>query len=240
MPRFVVRFSGHSTALPLLVLALAACHGQQPSTTTTATGTDDTATDTPLPKPAPASGPVTGMPSKPGPGPVGPPTSASDEENALATDGEPGVQGDATATTAAGDATAGTPTTDAGSAATEPTVEDAADVVRAYYAALVAHDPARAHAYWAPGMRPVAEPGTEPDTTGLAVDVGTPGRMDAAAGSRYVRVPVTLARTLRDGSTVRSATTVTVRRSVVDGATPEQRAWRITAADVAAAPTPSP
>lgn len=234
MPRLVVR-----SALPLLLLALAACHGQQPSTTTTATGTDDNATDTPLPKPAPASGPVTGMPSKPGPGPVGPPTNAGDEDTALASD-EAGVQGDA-AGAPAGDATTGTPTAaDAAAIATEPSVEDAADVVRGYYAALVAHDPARAHAYWAQGMRPVAEPGAEPDTTGLAVDVGTPGRMDAAAGSRYVRVPVTLTRTLRDGSTVRSAMTVTLRRSVVDGATPEQRAWRITAADAAAAPAPSP
>jgi len=233
MPRFVVR-----STLPLLVFALAACHGQQPATATTATGTDDTATDTPLPKPAPAGGPVTGMPSKPGPGPVGPPASASDGEDALPSNGEAGMQGDATATTAPGDATTGTPTTDAGSAAAEPTVDEAADVVRGYYAALVAHDLPRAHAYWAQGMRPAAEPGAEPDTTGLAVDVGAPGRMDAAAGSRYVRVPVTLTRTLRDGSTTHSTAMVTLRRSVVDGATPEQRAWRITAADVAATPSP--
>jgi hypothetical protein len=62
--------------------------------------------------------------------------------------------------------------------------------------------------------------------------------MDAAAGSRYVRVPVTVTRTLRDGGTVRSNGMVTLRRSVVDGATPEQRAWRIASADLAAAPTP--
>lgn len=235
MPRFVVR-----SALPVLVFALAACHGQQPSTATTATGAGDNATDTPLPKPAPAGGPVTGMPSKPGPGPVGPPTDASGEENTLASDGEAGMPNDATGTAAPGDAATGAPPTDAGSAPAEPTVDDAADVVRGYYAELVAHDIARAHAYWAQGMRPATEPGAEPDTTGLAVEVGPPGRMDAAAGSRYVRVPVTLTRTLRDGSTTRAAETVTLRRSVVDGATPEQRAWRITAADVAAAPSPSP
>jgi hypothetical protein len=62
--------------------------------------------------------------------------------------------------------------------------------------------------------------------------------MDAAAGSRYVRVPVVVTRTLRDGSTVHSNGMLTLRRSMVDGATPEQRAWRIAAADFAGAPSP--
>jgi len=233
MSRFVVCF-----VPSLLALALAACHGQEPATDTTAAGTDGNATDTPLPKPAPAGGPVTGMPSKPGPGPVGPPENASDEETAIASDAEAGVQGDATDTAPVGDATATAPVTDTGVAPAEPSLDDASAVVRGYYAALVAHDLARAHAYWAQGVRPAAEPGVEPETTGLAVDVGAPGRMDAAAGSRYVRIPVALTRTLRDGSTARSTGMVTLRRSVVDGATPEQRAWRITAADLAAAPSP--
>ena len=234
MASFAVRSS-----VCLLVFALAACHNSTPSTATAATGADENPTDTALPKPAPASGPVTGMPSRPGPGPVGPPASATDE-TALAPDTEAGVESTATEPTSAAvaDGTPPAPATDTGNAPAEPTLDDAGAVVRGYYAALVAHDLARAHAYWAQGLRPAAEPGNEPDTTGLAVDVGAPGRMDAAAGSRYVRIPVTLARTLRDGGTVRSTGMVTLRRSVVDGATPEQRAWRITAVDIAAAPSP--
>jgi hypothetical protein len=221
----------------LLAIALVACHGQDTSTTTTANAADGTS-DAALPKPAPAGGSVTGMPSKPGPGPVGPPESATDEETAIASDTEAGTESDATDAITIGDATTAVAPTDTGAATAEPTPDDAAAVVRAYYAALATHDLARAHAYWTQGARPATEPGTEPETTGLAVDVGAPGRMDAAAGSRYVRVPVTVTRTLRDGGTVRSNGMVTLRRSVVDGATPEQRAWRIASADLAAAPTP--
>jgi len=234
MSRFAVRF-----AFSLLVLALAGCHDKQPSSAATATDTNGSPTETALPKPSPAGGPVTGMPSKPGPGPVGPPASATDEETAIASETEAGAESTATeAASTIGDGSGPAPATDTGATPAEPTLDDATAVVRGYYTALVAHDLARAHAYWAQGLRPAAEPGNEPDTTGLAVDVGTPGRMDAAAGSRYVRVPVTVTRTLRDGSTVHSAGMVTLRRSVVDGATPEQRAWRITATDLAAAPSP--
>ena len=226
-------------AIPVLVLALAACHHQDAAQTAASGETAAQGRDAALPKPASAGGPVTGMPSKPGPGPVGPPSS-DDEETALAsdigTDSETAT--DDTMTSPDGNADLATSTVANGNqnVSGEPSVDDAVAVVRGYYAALAAHDAARAHAYWVQGTRPSAEAANDADTVSLAADVGAPGRLDAAAGSRYLRVPVTLTRTLRDGSTENTTAVVTVRRSVVDGATPEQRAWRIAFVDVADAP----
>ncbi|MGN6512349.1 MAG: hypothetical protein ACTHKZ_02075, partial [Lysobacteraceae bacterium] len=65
------------------------------------------------------------------------------------------------------------------------------------------------------------------DVASSDASIGAPGRIEGAAGSRYVSVPVTLVRGLRDGGTQRLGGAVTLRRAVVDGATPEQRTWRI-------------
>lgn len=236
MPRF-----SSVLAPSLLAFALAACHGQDATPTAATNGANAGDSDTALPKPDAAGGPVTGMPSKPGPGPIGPPVASSVENPEVATvgaDGEPIPSG----ASVEGVDTAGTNTGTTGTAAgnagvPEPTLDDAVAVVRGYYAALAAHDAARAHAYWVQGTLPSAE-GNDPDTVSLTADIGAPGRMDAAAGSRYVRIPVTLTRTLRDGSTTRGTAVVTLRRAVVDGATPEQRAWRIAFVELAPAPTP--
>ena len=60
----------------------------------------------------------------------------------------------------------------------------------------------------------------------------SPGRIEGAAGSRYVTVPVTIQASHQDGSNHRYAGTYTLRRAVVDGASEEQRAWRIESADL--------
>lgn len=237
-----------------LVLVLAACHhdAAAPAPTETAAAGEDA---TPLPKPAPASGPVTGMPAQPGPGPVGLPAASSSgeptlpPEAALATDaGSTAAANAPGATTATGAANAATPgatvaTSDNPSA--EPSAEDAAAVVRTYFSAIAGHDFARAHALWSEGGdasgHSVAQlAGEYADVASMDAAVGAPGRLDAAAGSRYIKVPVTLARSLRDGSTQHLAGTVALRRSVVDGATPEQRAWRIAWTDLRATPATPP
>jgi hypothetical protein len=57
-------------------------------------------------------------------------------------------------------------------------------------------------------------------------------RVEGAAGSRFVEVPVGVEATTRDGKVRRYVGAYTMQRSVVDGATPEQRAWRIASADL--------
>ncbi|HSR65898.1 MAG TPA: hypothetical protein VLM17_09910 [Xanthomonadaceae bacterium] len=229
-------------ALPaLLAFALAGCHRDAaPAAGDAASAGED---GTPLPGPAPAGGPVTGMPSRPGPGPVGLPAASSTGTPAAPAEGlppEPGASPAASAT--AVDATATTAPA-AIPAAPEPTPEDAVAVVRSYYAALAGHDFARAQSLWADGGEPgghaAAQLASEyGDAAALEATAGAPGRMDAAAGSRYLRVPVAVTLTLRDGSVQRMTGTLTLRRAVVDGATAEQRAWRIASTDLRAAPAP--
>ena len=63
--------------------------------------------------------------------------------------------------------------------------------------------------------------------------MGEPGRVEGAAGSRYVEVPVTVRARTADGEEQVFEGSLTLRRAVVDGATPEQRRWRLYTADVA-------
>ncbi|HEV8694791.1 MAG TPA: hypothetical protein VGQ93_11515 [Lysobacter sp.] len=69
-------------------------------------------------------------------------------------------------------------------------------------------------------------------TERVEIIVGTPGRVEGAAGSRYVEVPVRIAARTRDGARQNFSGSYTLRLSVVDGATPEQRSWHIYCAAV--------
>ena len=82
----------------------------------------------------------------------------------------------------------------------------------------------------------------KPDAADLAryrrfhADVGGPGQIEGAAGSRYVTVPVRFDATLRNGRRLVEEGTVTLRRvGEVDGATPEQKRWHIFSIDVRSA-----
>ncbi|HEY6843055.1 MAG TPA: hypothetical protein VI391_02730, partial [Thermoanaerobaculia bacterium] len=76
------------------------------------------------------------------------------------------------------------------------------------------------------------------DTASVQVTAGAPGRIGAAAGSRYVDVPVVVNAITTSGAKRRFEGTYTLRRSVVDGATAEQRSWRIYRASVRPASAP--
>lgn len=191
-----------------------------------------------LPKPEAGSGSVTGMPDKPGPGPVG-----SDLAGAT-TSVPPLDMGDAVVVPPpdAGelpvppDAMQATPASQA-QAQAEPTPADAAAVVASYYAAIAASQYPRAYALWSGGGQASGQSAQQfatgfADTASVTADVGAPGRVDAAAGSRYVEIPVSVTATRRDGSVHRYAGAYTLRRAVVDGASAEQRAWRIASADL--------
>jgi hypothetical protein len=56
--------------------------------------------------------------------------------------------------------------------------------------------------------------------------------MEGAAGSRYITIPVTIRAKLKNGKEQNFAGEYVLRRSVVDGATAEQRAWRIYSANI--------
>ena len=61
----------------------------------------------------------------------------------------------------------------------------------------------------------------------MSVTTSAPGRIEGAAGSRYVEVPVVVQATTRSGQHQRFEGQYMLRRSVVDGSTPEQRRWHL-------------
>lgn len=202
MPRF--RFL---IALSLAAL-LVACGGRKPA------GTDATAAgEESLPKPDAAGGSVTGMPapgaSTPDPGRVDDPEPA------------PATEADDVAQTAA----------DASSAQAEPGAEAAVAVLRDYYAAINARDFARAYALWRQNPQTPAQFADGfAGTTGVGVEIGAPGPIDAGAGQRYIEIPVRLDATQADGRIDRYAGRYVLHRSVVEGGNPD---WRIERATLA-------
>ncbi|HRN62621.1 MAG TPA: hypothetical protein PK743_09410 [Luteimonas sp.] len=183
-------------------------------------------TETPLPGPQSAGGAVTDMPEQPGPGgvplsgeapPLPPALLPADERFGL-----PPLEDNPEAGLTADDP----------AAMEEPTPADAAAVVRDYYAAIGARDFARAWALWSDdgrgsGQSPAQFAAGFADAVRIEATVGEPGPVEAAAGSRYVEVPVGMSTVDADGRVRRYAGRHLLRRAVVDGATAQQRAWRI-------------
>ena len=103
---------------------------------------------------------------------------------------------------------------------------DPGAVVGAYLGALRRHAAARDTMLWEPhtgsddGFRAFR------DTTVAAFRIGTPGRIEGAAGSRYVDVPLTVD-LATPTAPIRLRGIATLRRAVVDGASDVQRSWRI-------------
>lgn len=228
------------TLLLFAALGLVACTGKDSAGSGNGNASGDAAS---LPKPEVTGGSVTGMPDKPGPGQVGlPDPDVVSPDNPVASGGEPVVPlpGDGTLPDTLEPPSPGTPGTlpdDLPPAAGEPTAQDAVAVVREYYASIDAHDYAHAYVLWSDSGRSSGKTAQQfadgfADTANVSVQVDPPGRIDAAAGSRYIKVPVAITGTQRDGSAKRYVGTYTLRRAVVDGATAEQRAWRIASADL--------
>jgi len=119
----------------------------------------------------------------------------------------------------------------------EDSADGAANVVRAYYRAIDERRYADAYRLWASdgaasGKTLEAFRTGFDSTAAVGVVPGTPGRIEGAAGSRYVEIPVHITAVATNGGRRTFAGIYTLRRSVVDGATPEQRAWRIHSAKI--------
>ena len=192
--------------------------------------------DAPLPQPAQASGAITEMPAEPGPGEValsGEPPSPPPPEPLLPADerfGMPALENNPE--TGLGD-----PSAFPDAPVAEPTADDALAVVHDYYAAISAGDFARAHVLWSDGGRASGQTLAQ-FTAGFAqaasvqARTGQPGRIEGAAGSRFIEIPVSVRATQRDGSLRDFTGSYVLRRAVVDGASAEQRAWRIASAEL--------
>ena len=119
--------------------------------------------------------------------------------------------------------------------AIEPAPGDEVKLVRDYYAAINARDYASAYRLWSENGAASHQTAQQfangfADTTQVRVQVGDPGDEDAGAGQRYIEIPVTVTATHADGSQHRYIGSYVLHRTVVDGASAEQRAWRINSA----------
>lgn len=113
-----------------------------------------------------------------------------------------------------------------------PGSAEAAGVLRRYYAAIHARDFRRAYELWGDDGAASGQTFEEfaagfEETARAEIEIGPPGRVEAAAGSRYVEVPVEIRAVTTSGEQERFEGTYTLRRSVVDGATEQQRRWHI-------------
>ena len=129
------------------------------------------------------------------------------------------------------------------SPAAEPGADDAAAVIRSYHDAINAKEYERAYALWddggnASGKSLDAFRAGFANTASVAVRPGPPGRVEGAAGSRYITIPVEVIAKSTAGPLSRFEGTYSLRRSMVDGATPAQRQWRIVSAKLKDAPSP--
>jgi hypothetical protein len=114
-------------------------------------------------------------------------------------------------------------------------------VIRGYYAAINAKDYRRAYGLWGNGGTASGQSFDSfaagfARTANVAVEIGDPGRVEGAAGSRYVEIPVVVRATTDDGDSQRFSGSYTLRRSVVDGATAAQRRWHIDSASLETSP----
>lgn len=66
----------------------------------------------------------------------------------------------------------------------------------------------------------------------IRVRTEVPGRIEGAAGSRYVEIPAVVGIVRKDGTRRKESVTHTLRKSVVNGADSVQRSWRITSSKV--------
>ncbi|MGG6461775.1 hypothetical protein [Solilutibacter silvestris] len=224
--------------IALVALPLVACNGNKPTGTGVATSDDPDTPRPPLPRPQADGRPITGMPdARMQPAAVAP--------DAVATAAAPTTD-PATLPPSTDDDATPPPATPAASAengaqgmvigdTAEPTIDDGMRVVRDYYDAINRGAYDRAYALWsdhgaASGKTLQQFSDGFADTARDSVDIQRPSTVDAAAGSRYLEIPVRVIATRRDqGSSTYSGSYV-LRRSVVDGASAEQRKWRIQSA----------
>lgn len=123
------------------------------------------------------------------------------------------------------------------SGAADDTLSPAA-VVRDYYRSISDRNYARAYALWSDSGRASGQSLDEfqrgfARTASVTATIGAPGRIEGAAGSRYVEIPVSVEAHQRDGGIERYRGTYTLRRAVVPGASDAQRSWHLYSAKLA-------
>jgi hypothetical protein len=119
-------------------------------------------------------------------------------------------------------------------------VKDAVAVVERYYSAINRRDYRTAYELWsergeASGKTFDEFRGGFANTRSVKIETDSgPAEIEGAAGSQYVTVQTTIKAMTKDGAEQNYRGSYVLRRSMVDGATREQREWHIYSADIQA------
>lgn len=114
----------------------------------------------------------------------------------------------------------------------------AASIIREYYGAINARQYETAYHLWSQKGEASGQTLAEfqrgfDDTASVTVEIDNDhGMLEGAAGSEYATVPVKVRAVTHDGRQQHFEGEYVLRRSMVDGATPEQQAWRIYSAKI--------
>ncbi|MEO6518145.1 MAG: hypothetical protein ABIO17_04010 [Pseudoxanthomonas sp.] len=130
-----------------------------------------------------------------------------------------------------------TPAAKAADARASPTAADARQLVVDYYAALNARDYQKAYAMWEDGGAASGQSfqhfsGGYANTESVEADVGAATNEEGTAGSRYIRVPVTLRAPQYNGAQRSYRGRFELRAVVADGASEGQRRWHLHSAEM--------
>lgn len=116
-------------------------------------------------------------------------------------------------------------------------VQGAVDLLQNYYDAIDRHDYERAYRCWE-GNGAASGKSFKDFTKGFSktasaqVAIDSTGRIEGAAGLQYVTLPVTITATTAHRKEQQYKGVYVLRRTMVDGATSIQRAWRIYTAKI--------
>ena len=112
-----------------------------------------------------------------------------------------------------------------------------ASVIRNYYESISSGDLRSAYALWARAGQASGKSFDDfaagfVESSDARVTIGDSIRIDGAAGSQYATLTVSVDATLNSGGSQHFEGTYILRRSMVDGATAEQRTWHIESAEL--------
>lgn len=116
--------------------------------------------------------------------------------------------------------------------------QEAVQVIQDYYSAIDRRDYTQAYSAWE-GEGKASQQSFEQfkqgfaNTASTAVEVGQPDRLEGAAGSSYIEIPVTVTAVTTNGTPQRFRGSYVLRRvNDVPGSTLEQRRWHLYSANL--------
>ncbi len=116
--------------------------------------------------------------------------------------------------------------------------QEAVQVIRNYYSAISRRDYKQAYSAWERNGAASQQSFKQfmqgfANTASVVVEVGEPGRLDGAAGSSYIEIPVTVTAVTKNGTRQRFRGSYVLRRvNNVPGSTLEQRRWHLYSANL--------